>query len=535
MDRAAMDLRNIFAGIMVLALTGCSGGIFSGREKDVESSQAPFPANNNKQPNGEEPPTIDNEVKKEKLPAAENQIEKKSDNLADNSRAKDEILTTTTTLPPPPPTTFPPPPPTQWQPPPTIPNTTQPYYPPPTLPNTTPGPGTQGSNGTISFPVAAASNMEGDFQFTTAGYRVFVTDQRGIVGAGIMTIHAVLNAQRMDMIKRLNMGGGFKPLPVIAMRTDLQYVRSDARGTQGQGKIFVCMAQDPRAPLEQSRCTRVRGGFGENWVDVQWDQGKDVTYVVDQTGNLKITGYGQGLSLTGSGLNGNLVPAASVMHPHEAPVAQVNAAGLLSDVDARSPIVLDLDKNGALDLVDVWSDAKPIHFDLTATGEAKRTGWVKPNDALLVLDVNGNGKIDSGRELFGQHSYVAFKRYHKQAGATPFAHGYDALAQYDLNHDDVIDSKDAIYKLLKVWQDNSQDGQSQAAELKTLAEAGVASLNVIGDHVGTNSAPVMNANNFVRLVSTYTAIDGKKYNTADVWFHVRDGLSVQNYLGSERK
>ena len=42
-----------------------------------------------------------------------------------------------------------------------------------------------------------------------------------------------------------------------------------------------------------------------------------------------------------------------------------------------------------------------ILFDHNADGVKTGTGWLNGDDAWLVLDRDGNGTIDSGRELFG--------------------------------------------------------------------------------------------------------------------------------------
>ena len=48
----------------------------------------------------------------------------------------------------------------------------------------------------------------------------------------------------------------------------------------------------------------------------------------------------------------------------------------------------------------------------------------------MALDLDKNGKIDSGKEIFGNHSVLS-------NGATA-AHGYAALAELDSNHDNLI-------------------------------------------------------------------------------------------------
>ncbi len=62
-----------------------------------------------------------------------------------------------------------------------------------------------------------------------------------------------------------------------------------------------------------------------------------------------------------------------------------------------SPIIIDLDGNG----VDTLSLNDGVYFDHTGNGFMILTGWVAPCDGLLVRDINGDGEINNGGELFG--------------------------------------------------------------------------------------------------------------------------------------
>lgn len=110
-----------------------------------------------------------------------------------------------------------------------------------------------------------------------------------------------------------------------------------------------------------------------------------------------------------------------------------------------TPLVLDLNGDG-IELTSV--NGATAFFDVGVDGFAEATGWVAADDGLLVLDVNGNGRIDNGSELFGDQ--------------TGHAHGFLALAQHDDNGDGVIDASDAVFGQLRIWQDLNQDGISQA-------------------------------------------------------------------------
>ena len=125
------------------------------------------------------------------------------------------------------------------------------------------------------------------------------------------------------------------------------------------------------------------------------------------------------------------------------------------------PLILDLDGDG-IELVSVADST--AFFDMNVDGFAERTGWVDKDDGLLVIDTNGNDRIDDGSELFGD-----------QAG---FAHGFAQLAALDSNQDGVMDARDAAFNQLKIWRDTNQDGVSDAAELHTLADLNIATIDL---------------------------------------------------------
>jgi hypothetical protein len=93
-----------------------------------------------------------------------------------------------------------------------------------------------------------------------------------------------------------------------------------------------------------------------------------------------------------------------------------------------------------------------------------------------VLDRNGNGVIDDGREMFG--NFTAQPTVSGQA-----KNGFLALTELDQtiwlgNQNGSIDSGDFMFLSLRLWFDANHNGVSEPDELVRLGEAGVTSLSL---------------------------------------------------------
>lgn len=163
------------------------------------------------------------------------------------------------------------------------------------------------------------------------------------------------------------------------------------------------------------------------------------------------------------------------------------------------PVVLDLDGDG-LELVSL--DQSSVAFSNQPGADLTRTGWVGPDDALLALDRDGDGAVTNASEI----SFI---------GDLPGARSdLEGLAAFDTDHDGEFDSDDARFGEFYVWRDANQDGISQAEELATLADQGIAAISLASTLTGDtgNSA----TDNIIKATAEYRRTDGTTGTVGDV-------------------
>lgn len=173
-----------------------------------------------------------------------------------------------------------------------------------------------------------------------------------------------------------------------------------------------------------------------------------------------------------------------------------NSIGQFFDFPATSPLILDLDLDGAIELT-ALADTSTSFFDLDADGFAEQTGWVTADDGLLAIDVNGDGIINDINELFGNAT----------------TDGFIELAALDSNSDGVINNLDTQFGDLLVWRDADGDGYSESGELTSLASWNISSIDLNYTTVnGTNQG------HDVSTESTVSLSGGGSMLIQDIWF-----------------
>lgn len=132
----------------------------------------------------------------------------------------------------------------------------------------------------------------------------------------------------------------------------------------------------------------------------------------------------------------------------------------------ESPIIVDLDGDGLA----LTSPDDGVMWTLRP-GELSQWAWVaaRARDAFLVLDINANGRVDDGTEMFGNLS---------PQDPSDEPNGFSALRYHDSlerggNVDGVIDARDAVWPRLRLWADTDHNAVSEPLEMQTLDAAGV--------------------------------------------------------------
>jgi hypothetical protein len=183
----------------------------------------------------------------------------------------------------------------------------------------------------------------------------------------------------------------------------------------------------------------------------------------------------------------------------------VKANMLVTNNDSVAPVVLDLNRDGDL------SYSQTL-MDVNDDGQLDQTAWAGRQDGVLVWDKYADG-------LVHDNSQYAFAQYAGFAGATDLQ---GLAAAFDSNADGLFSNLDALYSQFAVWQDLDQDGMSDAGEVRSLADWGIAAINLVSD--GVVQAPAVGVQEAGR--STAQMADGSEIVVADAAFAYQTVLQL---------
>jgi len=114
------------------------------------------------------------------------------------------------------------------------------------------------------------------------------------------------------------------------------------------------------------------------------------------------------------------------------------------------PLVINFD-GGATQLT-----TNKFHFDIDSNGTQEDISFVESNSGFLALDLNHDGTVNNGTELFGPNS----------------GNGFADLAKYDSDGNQWIDENDPVYENLRIWTKDA-DGKDQ---LFALGQKGIGAI-----------------------------------------------------------
>ncbi len=131
-------------------------------------------------------------------------------------------------------------------------------------------------------------------------------------------------------------------------------------------------------------------------------------------------------------------------------VSQKDISIRAGDAALTDPLVINFD-GSAPDLTET-----KYTFDLDADGSLEQISFVTRGSGFLALDLNGDGAVNNGGELFGPDTGDGFKE----------------LAGYDQDHNNWIDESDEIFHRLRIWT-KDRDGNDR---LFALGEKGIGAI-----------------------------------------------------------
>ncbi|MBI1208911.1 MAG: hypothetical protein GC191_16695 [Azospirillum sp.] len=280
---------------------------------------------------------------------------------------------------------------------------------------------------------------------------------------------------------------------------------------------------------------------GELAIATAWSRKEGATYAVDD--QMYITNWGAEKHARADGAGeigpGNIflaefdITAERIVNPYPNGYSIWNAwqvFGLIAKsmvgIDGwggGDPLVLDLDGDG-IEVTPFGS--LNARFDIDGDLYAERTALAGSDDGMLARDLDGNGRIDDARELFGIGRTPGFSVLETLDGNLDGRVDADDDGLADFNGDGVANSADSFDQLL-VWQDANENGVTDEGELLSVTARGITGISL--DATAAEPGTLINGS---RLDATadFTWSDGSTGVIGDVVFRTDNLDSV--YVGA---
>jgi hypothetical protein len=170
-------------------------------------------------------------------------------------------------------------------------------------------------------------------------------------------------------------------------------------------------------------------------------------------------------------------------------------AGITNITSVAGPVVLDLNRDGLLSYTQQLMNAN-------SHGGVYSSAWAGAQDGVLVLNSHGDNLVHDA-------SQYEFTQYGGNTDLEGLALGFDT------NKDGVLDAHDAQFAQFSVWQDVNGDGVSEAGEVRSLADWGIAQINLTQD--GVQRTPAAGVTEYGH--TTALNADGSSMLVADAAFN----------------
>lgn len=134
------------------------------------------------------------------------------------------------------------------------------------------------------------------------------------------------------------------------------------------------------------------------------------------------------------------------------------------EISLLDPLVIKYE--GSSESLEFLDKEMSFKFDIDANGVEDDVPYLAQGSGFLALDINKNGLIDDGSELFGPSTND----------------GFSELSSYDSDNNSWIDENDDIFKDLVIWNINKEGEES----LLSLYESNVGAIYLEDSDVGVS-------------------------------------------------